>query len=67
MHPTSEQLEAFDRGDIAEPEASAIEEHLVTCATCLARMDEGSSPDQLVSLIRATGRRHHAAPPAVGP
>ena len=65
MHPTLEELEAFDRGDVNNDEASAIEEHLVTCQACLARMDTGSSPDDLVSLIRATARHGLSSPPAV--
>ncbi len=56
MHPTSEQLEPFDRGEIDEADASAIEEHLATCATCQALTVQGSSDDRFIRLIRAVGQ-----------
>ena len=64
MHPTPVQLEAFDRGDIAVPDAAIIEEHLATCESCLAWLERGSSPDELVDLIRATAPRRPPRPPA---
>ena len=42
MHPTLEQLQAFDSGQMAEPDASAIEDHLATCADCMAQVEHGS-------------------------
>ena len=62
-HPTAEQLEAFDRGDIDEPDASLIEDHLVTCPGCLASLEHGSGQDRLVRLVRATSRGDRAATP----
>ena len=36
MHPSSENLDAFARGEIDEADASAIEDHLATCTACQA-------------------------------
>ncbi len=68
MHPTLEQLEAFDRGDIAEADASTIEDHLVTCSDCSARLSAAASQDQLVRLVRAAALGNHRplAPPVSG-
>ena len=66
-HPTSEQLEAFDRGAVEEPDASAIEDHLVTCATCQAHVEQSSSEDDLTRLIRTIGETHRAVAPPVVP
>jgi tetratricopeptide (TPR) repeat protein len=65
MHPTPEQLEAFDRGDIAESEASTIEDHLVTCPECSARLSETSCQDELVRLVRAARQTPRGAVPPV--
>ena len=53
MHPTLEQLHAFDSGQMAEPDASAIEDHLATCADCMAQVEHGLVPDSLSELIRS--------------
>ena len=52
MHPTLEQLQAFDDGRLAEPDASTIEDHLATCSECLARVERGFSADSLLEMIR---------------
>jgi len=61
MHPTSEQIEAFDRGEIDEADASAIEDHLATCVACQARAAQGSNEDHLIRLIRTVGQQVGAA------
>ncbi len=63
MHPTIEQLEAFDRGDIAEADASTIEDHLVACPECSAHLSSASTQDQLVRLVRAAARGHRSVVP----
>ena len=63
MHPTIEQLEAFDRGDVAEADASTIEDHLVACPECSARLSSASTQDELVRLVRAAARGHRSVVP----
>ena len=53
MHPTLEQLQAFDSGQMAEPDASTVEDHLATCADCIARLEHGLVRDSLSEQIRA--------------
>jgi serine/threonine-protein kinase len=64
-HPTPEQLAAFDRGDIAEADAAAIEDHLATCPECLARLESGSGQDDLLRLVRAASRGDRAGTPPI--
>jgi tetratricopeptide (TPR) repeat protein len=53
MHPTTKELEAFGRGEVAEPEASSIEDHLAACAECQTTLDLASSDDRLMELFRS--------------
>jgi tetratricopeptide (TPR) repeat protein len=52
-HPTSQQLDAFGRGEVAEPEAATIEEHLAVCVECQTQLDQASSDDPLMVLLRS--------------
>ena len=55
MHPSAELLDAFGRGDVPEPEAATIEDHLAACAACVNKLAGGSSNDALIGLVRAAG------------
>lgn len=67
MHPTLDQLQAFGRGEINEPDASSIEEHLAVCSSCQDRLEQSSSDDPLVRLIRSSDHATRNNPPAVTP
>ncbi len=56
MHPSSERLDAFGRGDVPEHEAATIEDHLTACAVCLEKLAEGAGADALIGLVRAAGQ-----------
>jgi eukaryotic-like serine/threonine-protein kinase len=60
MHPTLKQLQALDSGQMAEPDASTIEDHLATCADCMALVERGFGCDSLSELIRVACRRDRA-------
>jgi eukaryotic-like serine/threonine-protein kinase len=65
MHPSSERLDAFGRGDVPEPEASTIEDHLAACPDCLEALAGGSVDDALIALVRAAGRTTFAIGPGM--
>ena len=56
MHPSAELLDAFGRGDVPEPEAATIEDHLAACAACVNKLAGGSNNDALIGLVRAAGQ-----------
>src|SRR4051812_18867164 len=60
MHPSTERLDAFGRGDVPEHEAATIEDHLAACAACLRALEGGSSDDALIGLVRAAGQETFA-------
>src|SRR5947207_3251573 len=41
LHQSEEQLELYSFGRLSEPDVAAVEEHLLVCASCRARLDEG--------------------------
>ena len=53
-HPNEAQLEAYSVGKIPEPEASRLEEHLLTCEVCRQRLSE--SDDYVRSMRRGAAR-----------
>jgi hypothetical protein len=53
MHPTQQALQAFGRGEIADPEASTIEEHLAVCAECQSTLERTPCDDRLMELFRS--------------
>ena len=61
MHPTIEQVEAFDRGDNAEADASTIEDHLVACHECSAHLSSASTQDQRRAAPVCVPRRARAS------
>ena len=55
QHPDPASLTAFSLGRLTDPAATAIEDHLSTCDSCLQAL-EGVPEDKLVSLFRAAGK-----------
>src|SRR5262249_16190091 len=60
LHPTSDQLAAFDRGQLAPDESAQIEQHVAQCDTCCGKL-ETVPDDTLLALLRASG----AQPPSL--
>src|SRR4051794_30023393 len=65
-HPSSERLDAFGRGDVLEPEAATIEDHLAACPDCVKKLASGSSDDVLIGLVRAGSQTTFAVGPGAG-
>jgi serine/threonine protein kinase len=53
LHPSREQLAAFDAGQLAPSEREAIERHLADCPECGRRVDM-LPEDPFVALVRAS-------------
>src|SRR5262249_5778519 len=53
LHPTSDQLAAFDRGQLAPDESAQIEQHVAQCDTCCGKL-ETVPDDTLLALLRAS-------------
>src|SRR3954466_9779384 len=60
-HPDVQQLTAFGLGRLAEPEATALEQHLAGCATCRDLLDTLPG-DSFVNLVRAVRAPADATP-----
>ena len=56
MHPSLDQLTAFDRGQLAGDEFSAVEHHVGVCGDCWRQL-ESLPDDGFVSLLRAAMTR----------
>jgi anti-sigma factor RsiW len=66
-HPEPDRLDAFGRGDLPEPEAQAIEDHLLTCPGCQARLAGGDGADPLRDLLRSIAPTLEIPDPPDGP
>jgi serine/threonine protein kinase len=57
-HPSTEQLAAFDRGELGAEEWATLEQHLASCAECCQRL-EGFSVDSLAHRLREAASSPH--------
>jgi hypothetical protein len=53
IHPTPEQLAAFDAGDLPAPDRATVEHHVADCESC-CRTLEGLPEDALAALVRCS-------------
>ena len=53
-HPEEEELERYALGTLADAEAGAVEEHLLTCEDCRQRLAE---TDDYVQALRQAAAR----------
>ncbi|MFO0957164.1 MAG: serine/threonine-protein kinase [Isosphaeraceae bacterium] len=55
-HPTTDQLDAFGRGEVPEPEASALEDHIASCPSCGDILKNLAEADPLFEVLRRIRR-----------
>jgi len=61
QHAADDELEQYVLGGLVEPEVAAVEEHLLVCETCRARLEETES---FVQAMRSAARKLRAEPPS---
>ena len=50
LHISNDLLESYAMGSLSDPESEPLEEHLLLCSACQARLDE---LDEFVHVIKA--------------
>lgn len=61
QHASDDALERFVLGGLDEPEVAGMEEHLLACPTCQARLEETES---FITAMRSAARKLRAEPPS---
>jgi hypothetical protein len=61
QHASDDALEHYALGGLDEPEVACMEEHLLVCSTCQARLEETES---FVTAMRSAARKLRAEPPS---
>jgi len=62
QHASDDALEQYLFGGLDEQEVASMEEHLLVCSTCQARLEETES---FVTAMRSAARKLRAEPPSV--
>jgi hypothetical protein len=61
LHACDDQLERYVLRGLDEPEVAEVEEHLLVCSTCQARLEETES---FIIAMRSAARKLRAEPPS---
>jgi len=62
QHASEDALEQFVLGGLEQQEVASLEEHLLVCSTCQARLEE---TEAFVTALRSAARKLRAEPPSV--
>lgn len=63
QHASDDALERYLLGGSDEPEVAAVEEHLLVCRTCQARLEE---TEAFITAMRSAAGKLRAEPPTLG-